>query len=101
MDTKKETRGRPPIANRRTRLAVTMADDDLDVLRRFAALTGSRPATVIREVMTQAIPDIKELVEAAECAKVKGVDRVKTRGAAILAKHIRTAAEIQQDLFHD
>jgi len=98
MDTKT---GRPPIAKRRTRIHVTLADDDLAVLKEFSSLTGVSPATFIRQVVHQALPDIKELVEATKELQRGGADRIASKGAVMLAKYINEASQIQQEMFDE
>jgi len=100
MDTKKR-KGPKPIAARRSRIHVTLPDDDLDVLKEFCSLTGVSAATFIRQVVHQALPDIKKLVEATKEIQSGGHDRVASVGATMLAKYINEASQIQQDMFDE
>ncbi|MDQ6995669.1 MAG: hypothetical protein Q9M18_08755 [Mariprofundaceae bacterium] len=98
MDIKK---GRPPIAKKRSRLLITLADDDIAVLKAFAEVTGTTPSTFIREIVQTALPDIKMLTEAAVEAQSSTNKNVLNKGGAMLAKYIKEAAELQEDLFND
>ena len=99
MDTKKK--GRPPVAERRSRIHVTLPDDDIAVLKDFASMTGVSPATFIRQIVQTSIPDLKTLVEATRASQISGLDKVSGKGAALLAKHIKTAADTQEKLFNE
>jgi len=101
MSTEKKPKGPAPIAKRRTQLKITLPDDDLDVLRAFAEITGTPPATFIRQIVQASAPDLKALVEATREAQTGGLDRTRDKASAMLAKHIQTAAKIQQDMFDD
>ena len=97
MDTKK---GRPPIAKRRSRIHVTLSDDDIAILREFTSLTNSTPATFIREIVQIALPDIKVLTDAVREAQTSTNNNVRDKGGAMLAKYMKEAAGLQEDLFN-
>jgi len=99
---KKETRGRPPVAKRVKRVNVTLSEDDYEALRDFSSLTHTPVATFIRGIIEQALPDLKALTEAAREAQRTGyLDRVHSKGAAMLAKHIKTAEDLMQKEMFD
>jgi len=98
MDTKK---GRPPIAKRRSRIHVTLPDDDIAVLKEFTSLTNSTPATFIREIVQTALPDIKTLTEAVRTAQTSTNNNVRDKGGAMLAKYIAEAEKLQSGLFDE
>jgi len=98
MDTKK---GRPPIAKRRSRIHVTLSDDDIAILREFTSLTNSTPATFIREIVQIALPDIKILTESVIASQNSTINNVRDKGGAMLAKYIEEAERIQEGLFDE
>jgi len=99
---KKETRGRPPIAKRVKRVNVTLSEDDYEALKDFSSLTHTPVATFIRGIVEQAMPDLKSLTEAAlEAQRTGYLDRLHSKGAAMLAKHIEAAEDVQKGLFDE
>jgi len=98
MDIKK---GRPPIAKRRSRILVTLPDDDIATLKEFADATGTKPATFIREVVQIALPDIKALTIAVREAQTSTNNNVRDKGKAMLAKHIKNAEDLMDEPFNE
>jgi len=101
MRTEKKPVGRPPMSKRRAQLKITLPDDDHEVLKEFCSLTGSVPATYIREIVQQSIPSLKVLLNAARTAKVEGFDRIEGRAAVLLSKALAEQTGVKEEMFNE
>lgn len=82
-------RGRPPVAEKVHRMAVIVPEDDYELLAKICAYTGSRPATMMRDLLNETRPQLIAILSALEAAK--GGDSAAAYG--ILAKSGSKALE--------
>lgn len=63
-----------------TRVNLTLPDDVIAVLDRMGKVTGAGRATIIREWLTEAAPQLAEMARAMELASQKNIDAFKVIG---------------------
>lgn len=64
--------GRPRVSPNSVQMKLTLSQDDLDLLNAICVFTGSRPATMMRELLQESRPTFEamlEAFEAHECGK--------------------------------
>lgn len=80
-----------------TRVNLTLPDEVIRVLDRMGAVTGAGRATIIREWLVEASPQLAEMARALEMAQQKNVDAFK-----VIADGMRStsnaASQLEMDL---
>ena len=73
-------RYRPRMDRTGTRVNLTLPDDVIAVLDRMGKVTGAGRATIIREWLSEAVPQLSEMARAMELASQKNIDAFKVIG---------------------
>lgn len=79
-------------------MQITVAQDDYELLQALCVHTGSRPATVMRELLEEARPVILAMIEALEAAKNKTSPPSGTLASRLLTTALKNKEPTQQDL---
>ena len=96
--TTKNKGGRPRVSPLSRQMQITVSEDDYKLLQLLCSYTGSRPATVMRELLEEARPVITAMIEALEAAKNKTMPPSGTLASKLLDSALKNAEPSQQEL---
>jgi len=90
--------GRPRVSPLSKQMQITVTNDDYQLLQALCSYTGSRPATVMRELLEEARPVLKAMIEALEAAKTDTLPPSGTLASRLLDSALKNIEPTQQDL---
>jgi len=91
--------GRPRISPNSKPLKLTISQDDIDLLEKVCAFTGSRPATMVRELIEESRPTLIAIAEALEAAKNETKPPIGSLAEKILTTALKKELPSQDELF--
>jgi len=97
MDTKK---GRPPISKERKRITLILPLDDYELLQSICSVSGSRPATMIRELINNLRPHLKAMDKSLQAAQMGDSDAALSTISKSLGKTLEDGKKLQRDMFN-
>jgi predicted DNA-binding protein len=80
-----------------TRVNLTLPDEVIAVLDRMGTATGTGRATIIREWLIEALPQLQEMARAIELARAKNIDAFKVIGDT-LSKLSEQSGQLSLDI---
>ena len=80
------------------RMHVTLTPDLERVLGELQALTGKRPATILRELMVEALPGLQAMVEAIRRAQQGAPGEAVDQMLAVLDREVASARQMGLEL---
>jgi len=92
--------GRPRVSPLSRQMQITVSNDDYELLKVLCSHTGSRPATVMRELLEEARPVLKATIEAIEAAKNNTSPPSGTLASRMLDTALNKDEPTQEDLFY-
>ncbi|MDQ7091974.1 MAG: hypothetical protein Q9M50_15310 [Methylococcales bacterium] len=90
--------GRPRAYSNSRPMKITISEDDYNLLKILCSYTGSRPASVMRELLEESRPVIKAMIEALESAKNNTSPPSDTLASRLLSSALKNKEPTQQDL---
>lgn len=90
--------GRPRVSPNSRQMQITVSEDDYQLLKSLCSYTGSRPATVMRELLEEARPVFSAVIEALQAAKNNTSPPSGTLASKLLSSALKNEEPTEQDL---
>ena len=91
--------GRPPVADKRVQITVTLPLDDYEVLKRFAEATGKPVATFIREIVTGNLPQIEKMTDTLNGFRNGTIDNADAIAIELINEQVKKSKDLKEHLF--
>jgi len=91
----KTRKGRPPIAHKRKRFSITIAEEDFTLLKEIGKLSGSTAGAIIRELIEENRETFKDIRDSFQDAKDGNAERAFARLEHRLHRAVAKGAETQ------